>query len=342
MNKIVLTKAHQFWPLTNYMSGVGVPVGRYIERFRISPKILEAPDLFIDETRFWRLAGDLGKREGFLDWGFRVAQQLDFSVLGEFGTTLMRQPTLKVALETFVATVTAESVNAHFSLMRQGTQFWLTLRGYRDPPAGRSVIELYDLQWMIKLVQSALGNHQWRPPAVHLECASLPEGLAASEISSGSIRFLSTMTAIAIPEDLMAAPMMLYRSSADTDSRIQKCNPDQSDFATSLRLLLAGYLEESPTISDSADLVGMSERTLQRRLAQDGTSFNELLDQVRFDTAKQLLQNNSISVTDISGELGYTDSANFTRAFRRWAGVSPRKHRQSLSPSHRPSHRPSQ
>ena len=206
MNAIHLTKAQQFWPLTDYMSGFGVPIGRYIERFRIPKKILDTPELYIDEARFWRLSGDLAAREGYLDWGFHAAQQLDLSVLGDFGTNLLQQPTLKVALETFVRTIAAEALNSHFELMRQGKYFWLVLWGYRDAPAGRCVIELYDLEWMCKLVQSALGN-QWRPPAVHLQCASLPEGLAASEISAGSIRYSSTMTAIAIPEAMMAMPM---------------------------------------------------------------------------------------------------------------------------------------
>jgi AraC-like DNA-binding protein len=332
MNKIVLTKAHQFWPLTEYMSGFGVPIGRHIERFHLPQKMLDAPELFIDEARFWRLAGDLAKREGFPDWGFRAAQQLDLLVFGEFGETLLRQPTLKTGLETFVTTITAESINSHFSLMREGTRFWFTLRGYRNPPAGRDVIELYELRVMVKLVQDALGN-QWLPPAAHLQCASLPEGLAVSEICTGNIRFCSTMTAIAIPEALMAAPMSRYRSFPVADNKVERSTQDQSDFATSLRLLLSGYLDESLTIGNAADLVGMSERTLQRRLAEQGTSFNDLLDQVRFDAAKQLLQHNSISVTDISGELGYKDPANFTRAFRRWAGVSPRRHRQLFSQS---------
>jgi AraC-like DNA-binding protein len=333
MSSIYLTKAHQFWPLTEYVSGFGVPIGRYIESFRISKKILDAPELFIDEPRFWRLAGDLAEREGFLDWGFRAAQQLDLSVLGEFGTNLLQQPSLKVALETFIETISAESLHAHFELMRQDKYFWLMLWGYRDAPAGRCVIELYDLEWMCKLVQSALGN-QWRPPAVHLQSASLPEGLATNEICTGNIRFSSTMTAIAIPEALMAAPMSRYRSFPAADAGIQQNNLAQTDFATSLRLLLTGYLDEGLTMTDCADLVGMSDRTLQRRLAQHETTFNELLDQTRFDSAKQLLQDKSISLSDIGYELGYANPANFTRAFRRWAGVSPRQHRQLLCQPH--------
>jgi len=330
MNKILLTKAQQFWPHTDYLSGFGVPIGRYIDRFHLPGKMLEAPEMYIDEARFWRLADDLAKREGFLDWGFRVGQKLDLSVLGEFGTTLLRQPSLKVALETFITTVRAESLQIHMELMQQGAYFWFVLRGYPGAPAGRDVIELYDMEMMVTLVQSAAGN-QWRPPVMHLQCNSLPEGLAQTAVCAGSIRFASTMTAIAIPEAMMAAPMSRYCSFPVADSEVERSTQDQTDFATSLRLLLTGYLDESLTVSDSADLVGMSDRTLQRRLAEDGTSFNELLDQVRFDVAKHLLQDNSITVTDISGELGYKDPANFTRAFRRWAGVSPRQHRQLLS-----------
>jgi AraC-like DNA-binding protein len=243
-----------------------------------------------------------------------------------FARHFMRE---KLALETFIKTISAESLHAHFELIRQDKYFWLMLRGYRDAPAGRCVIELYDLEWMSTLVRSALGN-QWRSPAVHLQCASLPEGLAATEISTGNIRFSSTMTAIAIPEALMAAPMSRYCSLPATDAGIQLNTLAQADFATSLRLLLTGYLDEGMTMSDCADLVGMSERTLQRRLAQHETTFNELHDQTRFDRAKQLLQDRSICLSDIGYELGYANPANFTRAFRRWAGVSPRQYRQLL------------
>jgi hypothetical protein len=110
MNSIFLTKAQQFWPLTEFLCGFGVPIGRYIEQFHLPGKMLDTPDLYVDEARFWRLAQDLAEREGFLDWGFRAGQQMDLSVLGEFGTTLLQQPSLKVALENFVITISAETL----------------------------------------------------------------------------------------------------------------------------------------------------------------------------------------------------------------------------------------
>jgi AraC-like DNA-binding protein len=332
LNEIRLTKAQQFWPLTEYLSSFGVPVGRYIERFRLSKKMLDAPDIYVDEARFWRLSNDLAAREGFLDWGFRAGQLLDFSTLGEFGDELLRQPTLKVALETFIRTIRDETQSS-FNLMQQGAYTWLVMSGCHNAPQGRGVVELYDLQFFCKLVQQAAGT-QWRPPFVHLQADSLPEGLDAAEIATGTIRFSSTMMAIAIPEALMAAPMRNYAPCTTETAVIQPGKLAEADFSTSLRLLLAGYLDESLTVRDCADLVGMSNRTLQRRLAAHGVSFNELIDQIRFDMAKQLLEDKVISVTDISGELGYTDPASFTRAFRRWAGVSPRQHRKLLSQPH--------
>jgi AraC-like DNA-binding protein len=329
MNSIYLTKAHQFWPLTDYLSSFGVPIGRYIERFHLPGKMLEAAELYIDEPRFWRLAQDLAEREGFLDWGFRAGQQLNLSVLGEFGTSLLQQPSLKVALESFVAAIAAESLQAQFALKKEGEYYWLMMQGFDGAPSGRSIIELYDLQFFFTLVRSAAGK-AWRPPVVHLQCDSLPEGIARNEISTGDIHFSSTMMAIAIPEALMAMPMKNYRFFTTADTELRHNGQGQPDFATSLRFLLTGYLDEGLTVSDCADLVGMRERTLQRRLAEHETSFGELLDQIRFDAAKQLLRDESISVSNICYELGYENPANFTRAFRRWAGVTPSRHRKLL------------
>ena len=132
----------------------------------------------------------------------------------------------------------------------------------------------------------------------------------------------------------MAMPMSRYRSVQATETGNQWNNTVETDFPTTLRLLVAGYLDEGLTIADCADLVGISGRTLQRRLAQHGTTYNELLNQARFDAAKQLLQDKSISVSNIGFELGYTNSANFTRAFRRWTGLSPRQYRQLASQPH--------
>jgi len=74
--------------------------------------------------------------------------------------------------------------------------------------------------------------------------------------------------------------------------------------------------------------LGVSERTLKRRLAAQNTSYTELLDIARRARALELLGSDA-SVEEMSARLGYSDAANFTRAFRRWTGQSPRAARRS-------------
>jgi AraC-like DNA-binding protein len=77
----------------------------------------------------------------------------------------------------------------------------------------------------------------------------------------------------------------------------------------------------------AADLA-ISSRTMRRRLSALGTSYRGVLDQIRCDLAQQYLQNSSLSTERIGQLLGYTEAANFRRAFKRWLGLSPRDYRR--------------
>jgi AraC-like DNA-binding protein len=109
--------------------------------------------------------------------------------------------------------------------------------------------------------------------------------------------------------------------------------------------------EDYPTIRTTAQFVGMSVRTLQRRLAQAGVSHHMLVAQARFATAAAVLERTDAKILELALDLGYSDHANFTRAFRRWAGCAPREYRSrkaphegvaDLSPTTRASDRPRQ
>jgi len=85
--------------------------------------------------------------------------------------------------------------------------------------------------------------------------------------------------------------------------------------------------DDFPTIGMTAEFVGMSVRTLQRRLARAGACHHELVAQARFATAAAVLERTDAKILALALDLGYSDHANFTRAFRRWAGCSPREYR---------------
>jgi AraC-like DNA-binding protein len=118
---------------------------------------------------------------------------------------------------------------------------------------------------------------------------------------------------------------------ADTAVEEGKSAAAARDFVASIRQAIETLScgEAYPTIRMTAEFVGMSVRTLQRRLAQSGASHHMLVAQARFATAAVVLERTDAKILELALDLGYSDHANFTRAFRRWAGCAPREYRSN-------------
>jgi AraC-like DNA-binding protein len=80
--------------------------------------------------------------------------------------------------------------------------------------------------------------------------------------------------------------------------------------------------------AEVARRLGMSSRTLSRKLAQEGTSFAEILDQLRAALAKRYLHDETLPVSEIAWLLGYREVSSLTHAFKRWTGTTPRHFRR--------------
>lgn len=78
-----------------------------------------------------------------------------------------------------------------------------------------------------------------------------------------------------------------------------------------------------------AKKLATSPRTLKRRLADEGTTYTELLDELRSKRAMELIANPELTLDEIASRLGYSDVANFSRAFRRWTGSAPGSYRRA-------------
>lgn len=94
-------------------------------------------------------------------------------------------------------------------------------------------------------------------------------------------------------------------------------------------LMAAGRFSEE----EVARCFGMNRRTLARRLNAGGTTYRALLDDARFELARQLLQYSRASMLDIATRLGFADAVTFTRAFRRWSATTPARWRREQAPA---------
>jgi AraC-like DNA-binding protein len=79
-----------------------------------------------------------------------------------------------------------------------------------------------------------------------------------------------------------------------------------------------------PAMDQIAQMLRMNERTLRRKLGAEGTSFGDIVDNVRTSLATEYLRTTKMTIEDIASLVGFSDAANFRRAFRRWTGRAPR------------------
>lgn len=97
-----------------------------------------------------------------------------------------------------------------------------------------------------------------------------------------------------------------------------------------LRRLLVRYYGAFPSLENAASELGMSGRTMRRKLKDDGTSYQQELDFVRQKFAREYFARGGDSITELAHLLGFADSSAFAKAFRRWTDMSPKEYMASI------------
>jgi AraC-like DNA-binding protein len=116
------------------------------------------------------------------------------------------------------------------------------------------------------------------------------------------------------------AAMQLARAQCD---RELAAIAETSGFVGHVRSVVATGVEGTPSLEEVAHRMHVSPRTLKRRLATHGASFSAVVEEVRHQRALLLLDDQRLALAEVADRLGYSDVANFTRAFRRWTGQTP-------------------
>lgn len=104
---------------------------------------------------------------------------------------------------------------------------------------------------------------------------------------------------------------------------------DELEVDRQVRALLARHMDAGLSLQDVASAMHMSSRTLRRHLQRNGTSFVDIVDELRRESAISQLLNSNRSITNIANSLNFCDSSAFSKAFKRWTGKSPREFRGS-------------
>jgi AraC-like DNA-binding protein len=112
------------------------------------------------------------------------------------------------------------------------------------------------------------------------------------------------------------------------EKELKQANGDEN-FVGRVRIAVQQKLTgRRPTIEDIGDALHLSSRTLQRRLQEEGFSFQRVMEEARHQLARQYLNNSVLELNEAAYLLGYNDANSFVRAFRTWEGVPPARWRE--------------
>jgi AraC-like DNA-binding protein len=191
------------------------------------------------------------------------------------------------------------------------------------------------LSLLIDLVRLAAGS-DWTPERVTVQ-APLSGGARPEAVPGGAtVRYGADSTSVELPRSLLSC--RLGPAGDRGFDRTVARHPDvglgalPTDCVDSLQITLETLVPQGHTdITSLASFVGLSVRSLQRRLSEHGSSFSGLLARSRYILARRRLLDPAAMVIDVAYEAGYSDPTHFTRAFKTWAGVTPVEYRTALT-----------
>ncbi|MBM7062972.1 AraC family transcriptional regulator [Pseudomonas sp. UL073] len=154
------------------------------------------------------------------------------------------------------------------------------------------------------------------------------------EVFQCPLRFDQPANSMAWPTEMLDAPLLsadprLHQALLPGLEEERRRRLADTDLTTRIGLVIEANLSNGKVgIDEVARHLCMSKRTLQRRLQELELEFAELVEEIRQALAIDLVRQSSHSLTEIAQQLGYNEASSFTRAFRRWTGVTPREYRQ--------------
>jgi len=311
-------------PVAGIVERSGGSVARIFRRAELPMRLIDEPDRLILLKDQLNLVEGAAREIGDDGLAARLSTEAGFASLGPYGKRIEAAPRLDQAIIVASATIGAmlQSRTRLALTVSSGVAKWTY--GVTDRiEVGRQKNEMLAFGYMLDLIRCFAGAG-WTPPRVELPGPPLAARAAVEKVFRCDLSRGETAT-IVFPAELLEMPNPRAQriEAGDADEL-----PDPEDLVACIAHLISlGLLEGRPTVNWISNRLQISRRSLHRRLAARGASFEGLMRRILLDRSSDLLK--QASVTAAALDLGYADPAHFSRAFRRWTGESPREWRRA-------------
>lgn len=331
MSTLPLMRSKHLNPFAAVLRKQGESVERLLRLTQLPANCLRDPETLIPVGAASSFRELCERRTGLADIALVATEHSTFADLGGLGTPLLGAPTLQRSLEQFRGLVATQSSNVTVQLQPlPGGHLMFCHRAMSEISAGEWHRALYTLAWMLKVVR--LVDPAWSPAEILVDSKASPQRYDAIEKLGSVARFGEHYTGFIVPAAMLALPPAKNSTAENErnakDGQLLKTSPGSS-YAETLRQLLRSYASDGwLSIERASEVADTSVRTMQRRLKSEQTTYSKVVEHTRTEIAGELLEDTDATIAEIARQLGYEYPGDFTRAFRRWAGVSPSAFRQ--------------
>ncbi|MFO2461782.1 AraC family transcriptional regulator [Pseudomonas sp. 15FMM2] len=261
------------------------------------------------------------------DIGLDLGHQMHVSSYGMLGYALLTSATFGDALRLALRYPALLGTLFELSLREDGNHIWFTASDYREIPT----METFNVELCLvslKVICDDLLGQPMPLLGARFEHPAPDYRARYAQRFACPLHFAACSNAFAFDKSWLDQPLPLA-DAITHQTMAERCRKQNLEFTGRqawlgrIRQLLAAQLSAAPGIEGLALQMNCSARTLRRHLHDLGCSYQELLDELRFERAKQMLGEDQLPIHRIAEQLGFSETASFRHAFVRWSGVAP-------------------
>lgn len=308
-----------------------------LNEFNISLKNLEAPFWYVDFNTFNNLLAKAVVISQEPALSLHMAKLMKVTCYGHIGIAASASENLGLAINVLEEYIKLNCSTFQPQLKVEGDFAYL----YFNQPLENFNLNIYGITFLVigfaqileSLAEQKLDicfEFQQDKSLFFIENNPLPQ--MKVEFNADFNRLVFRKEYLSLP--LKTADALVSRlAKRQCEKYSQKYVPKKRQVDRNLKTLVKGLLvnddQKLSTLNQIADQLKISERTLQRHLAIEGTTFQIILSETRKDKAEKLLKQNILSIQEISNLLGYADVSHFSRAFKNWTNHTPKAYRST-------------
>jgi len=319
--------------LVTFAEQSGISMQPLLKEQSLSVEVITTPSARMAAAQYAQLLLEVDRKTDDEGFWFQFGKQLDFPAFEALGQVMLCCDTLYQAMHLLAKYYQLLSCGSEVVCVDEGGDLCLTIYRQGDIESRASLIRSELLVSVI--FNGILESLADRGDKIHFEFDYAKPSYVPLyyEYLNRNCVFSATQSKVVIPAEYLQSPglrpnpVLLEISVKQCDQLLEQLQSHQS-VSAQVRTLIAAIPGHYPSAEQVSQKAGLSARTLSRRLKQQGTSFQQLVNEVKIQRAINYLQTTEMSIEEVATLMGFSDSANFRRAFVNLTGMLPSHYRR--------------